>query len=244
VNEIIFPSEVTVTEQVVDCTQMSDDKRAFVIDFTRTILSEFKASGLSRVCYGIAGPSGSGKSFLSVLAREVGKQIDPTIDIVPISIDAFHFPNNYLESVEKDGVNLKSVKGRYDTYDVGDLLNHLERYKREGSGSIFFPEYSRKIHEPMPNIIKVEERPTILLLEGLWLLYDKAGWSKIEEILDKKFYIDDDAALSRERTLLRHKLGGRTDASAAKHYEESDLKNRELVMATRERADSMLTWPE
>ncbi len=240
--EIEFPREVIVTEQVVDCTAMSAAKKAFVIDFTEGILREFKQGGKTRLCYGIAGPSGSGKSFLSVLAHEIGKQLVEGVDIVPISIDAFHFPNNYLESTVKNGITLKEIKGRFDTYDVEALVTALEDY--HGGTRVQFPLYSRKLHEPVANAISVAENPTILLVEGLWLLRKEGGWGNVRVLLDKAFYIEDIAEDSRERTLLRHVVGGRTLDDAKRQYEESDAMNRELVIMTKDSADELLTWPK
>jgi pantothenate kinase len=239
---IIFPDSVVVTDQTVDCTQMSAAKKSFALDFTERIIADFKDSGKTRISFGIAGPSGSGKSFLSVLAHELGKQIDPSVDIVPISIDAYHFPNTYLESTHKDGVSLKDVKGRYDTYDVEALVTSLEAY-RDGA-RVQFPEYSRRLHEPVSNVISVSDHPTILLVEGLWLLRKEGGWGNVRPLLDKVFYIEDIAEESRTRTLKRHIAGGRSEQDARRQYESSDAKNREIVMLTKSTADEFLTWPE
>lgn len=241
-NSFRFPEHVIVTDQTIDCTKMSKAKQEFAISFTSRILAAYKDSGKQRLCFGIAGPSGSGKSFLSVLAHDLGKQIDPSIDIVPISIDAYHYPNTYLENTTKDGVTLKQVKGRYDTYDVEALVSALEDYRH--GGRVQFPVYSRKLHEPVANSISVAENPTILLVEGLWLLRREGGWGNVLPLLDKTFFIDDIAEESRERTLTRHISGGRSEEDAKHQYEVSDLKNRELVMHTRDSADESLRWPK
>ena len=240
--ELEFPEQVTVTDQVIDCTEMSGEKKAFVVDFTQRMLRAFSESGKERVCYGVAGPSGSGKSFLSVLTKELGKQLEPTVDIVPISIDAFHYPNTYLESTFKDGKSLKEVKGRYDTYDVEALVTSLEEYRH--GARVQFPEYSRKLHEPVANSISVSEQPTVLLLEGLWLLRPEGGWGNVRPLLDKAFFIEDDAEESRTRTLGRHIAGGRSTDDAERYYDESDTKNRESVLMTKSAADELLTWPK
>lgn len=242
-DEIQFPTEITVTDQVIDCRAMSEAKKAFAVEFTKNILAQYSSFHKERVSLGIAGPSGSGKSFLSVLAEELGKQIDPSIAIIPVSIDAFHFPNTYLENTQKDGTSLKEVKGRYDTYDVGELTLNLEKYTQT-SAVVHFPEYSRKIHEPVQNIIRVDHKPTILLLEGLWLLYEGSGWGNVVPLLDYTFFIDDSEDESRARTLKRHVVGGRSEADAALYYETSDIKNRELVLTTRSKANQLLIWPK
>ena len=241
-NDIRFPKSVIVTDQPVDCTHMSKPKQAFVIEFTKNILDEFARSGAKRKIYGIVGPSGSGKTFLSILAKEIGHDINRHVDIAPVSIDAFHFSNQFLSSTKVGGKVLKDVKGRYDTYDIPALVKLLEEFRR--GGAVRFPEYSRKTHEPIQDAIAVNDRPTILLLEGLWLLYDKAGWAEVNPLLDSTFYIDDVAEESRSYTLLRHMFGGKSDVEANRYYEESDAKNRDLVVQTKQLADEILRWPK
>src|SRR3989344_3879481 len=164
-----FPSKIIVTDQIVNCAQFSDATKASVIDFTQHLLEDFQKNGMHRQIVGIAGPSGSGKSTLSVLVKEIGKEISSEVDIVPISIDAFHFSNEYLRATNADGKNLITVKGRFDTYDVPALIDHLGAFLR--NESISFPEYSRTLHEARGNAVTITQRPTLLLLEGLWLLY-------------------------------------------------------------------------
>ena len=134
------------------------------------------------------------------------------------------------------------MKGHYDTYDVSALLYDLTEF-RKGKMSVRFPLYSRKLHEPMPGAIKVDDGPTLLLVEGLWLLFEKGGWGEIRPLFDRIVYLDDDPGKLRERTVMRHERGGRTSDDAARHYDESDAANRIVVEATKERADETLVWP-
>jgi pantothenate kinase len=189
--------------------------------------------------FGIAGPSGAGKSYLSVLSEALMRELDPSVRVVPISIDAYHYPNEYLASRPSERGTLKDVKGRYDTYDVSALLYDLSEF-RKGEKSVRFPVYSRKLHEPIPGAIKVDDGPTLLLVEGLWLLFEKGGWGEIRPLFDRIVYPDDDPSKLRERTVMRHERGGRAPDDAARHYDESDAVNRILVEATKARADETL----
>lgn len=241
-DNLFFPLNVVVTDQKVSCAEISDAQRSFVIDLTRRILGDFKLSGKRRIVFGIAGPSGSGKSLLSVLIREIGRTINPEVDIEPISIDAFHFTNDQLRSTTVEGKGLASVKGRYDTYDVSTIIDRLNAFNR--GETVSFPEYSRKLHEPIEDVITVNERSTIIIFEGLWLLREDEGWRKVREQIEMTFYLDDVAEESRTHTVARHILGGRTPEDAGRHYEECDAKNRELVLQTKMQADEILVWPK
>lgn len=241
-DNFLFPVSIAVTDQGVSCVKMSDAQKSFVIDFTKRVLGDFKMSGKRRIVFGITGPSGSGKSLLSVLVREIAKTINPEVDIEPVSIDAFHFTNDHLSGITVEGKSLKDAKGRYDTYDVPTIIDLLSAFNR--GGAVCFPEYSRKLHEPIENVITVNERPTIIILEGLWLLRDEGGWRNVREQISKMFYLEDVAEESRAHTIARHVSGGRTPEDAERYYEESDAKNREMVLKTKTSADELLVWPK
>ncbi len=239
---IVFPENVIVTEQEIDCSQLSQVKKDFVIDFTVRLISFYKDAGSARQIYGIAGASGSGKSYLSIMAEQIAIQIDSSVKIIPVSIDAFHFSNKQLLETHCEDGTLKDVKGRYDTYDVESLRAHLELFKTGVEMS--FPLYSRKLHEPIKDAIHSNDGPAVILIEGLWLLYQDAGWEKFHGLFERIFFLSDDAGVLRQRTIGRHILGGRSREEAEKHYNESDDKNRTQVLETKNTADEILVWPE
>ena len=238
---INFPLSVIVTEQEIDCTQLSQTKKDFVINFSTQLISSYKQKGSARQIYAIAGASGSGKSYLSILTEQISTQIDSSVKIIPISIDAFHFTNEYLLQHKLSKGTLKDVKGRFDTYDVDALRAHLEGFK--SGDQISFPLYSRKLHEPIPDAISIPNGPAVLLVEGLWLLYQDAGWEKLRGQFERIYFLSDDMEALRTRTIGRHMLGGRSREEAEKHYNESDDKNRTSVLETKNSADEILTWP-
>ncbi len=246
---IEFPDHIIVTEQEIDCTHLSVERKEFVIRFTERLISNYKKESTGdgeqrRQIVSIVGPSGSGKSYLSILAETIGKQIDESVRIVPVSIDAYHFPNEYLSQTKagEEEETLKDVKGRYDTYDVPALLRDLEDFKN--GTSLRLPVYSRKLHEPMQGVIKVPEGPALMLIEGLWLLYGGTGWKDLPALYDHSYFLDDDAASLRAHTVKRHVEGGRERGEAEARYDEYDAENRTLVLKTKPRADEQLSWPK
>ena len=241
---IVFPEHIIVTDQEIDCTHLSAQRKDFIISFTKRLIALYKEQGEGRKVYAIAGPSGSGKSYLSILTETLSKQIDADVRIIPVSIDAYHFPNEYLSQTATLGGTLKDVKGRFDTYDVPALLSDLQDFK--DGNSMRLPVYSRKLHEPISGEIKVTDGPAIMLIEGLWLLYSEhegIGWREISGLFDHSYFLDDSPASLRAHTIERHVRGGREEGDAARQYDEHDAQNKTLVLATKERADEKLTWP-
>ena len=192
----------------------------------------------SRVVIGITGPTGAGKSVVAVLLKELARQAGLAFAVESITIDAYHYPNGFLLSHFSEGEPLKKVKGRFDTYDVSALAMDLKAF---ASGEIVsFPTYSRVLHDPVKDGVVVETRDALLIVEGLWLLYDKAGWEGIGPLLDYAIFIDSDKERAKEPVLRRHMTGGRTLEEAEKHYKLVDGRNSDLVLTTRHRANKVI----
>ena len=236
-----FPKRVIVTDQEIDISGMSADQKEFVGKVINDMFLRYERFGKSRAVFGIAGPSGAGKSVLVALAKGLARGRKTTFHVETVSIDAFHFPNEYLATHEKDGVNLQEVKGRYDTYDMQLLASELVHF-REGA-AIRFPVYSRTIHDPVPNAIAISEPDALLILEGLWLLHGDAGWQFVRDELDYTYFLDDELERLRTHTIERHVRGGRSETNAAHFYDKSDMENYRLVIRTKKFADQFLSWP-
>ena len=175
--------------------------------------------------------------MIAVLFKEIAKQTGLSFALESITIDAYHYPNSYLNSHFSGGEPLKKVKGRYDTYDVqafGDL-----RAFSYGE-TVSFPIYSRKLHDPIKDGIVTAVKDTLLIVEGLWLLYENAGWETIGPLLDYSIFIDSDKERTKEPVLKRHMTGGRTLEDASRHYELVDGKNSDLVLTTKHRANKII----
>jgi putative kinase len=236
--EMKFPASLQVTEQPVDLSGLSTKQRDFYLNLFSEFVDIYKAQNRSRVVIGIAGPTGAGKSVVAMLCKELARQTGLPFVLESITIDAYHFTNQFLLSHFSNGTPLKQVKGRFDTYDAGALAGDLRAFS--SGETVSFPTYSRKLHEPVKNGIVVEAKNTLLIVEGLWLLYDQAGWEDIGPLLNYAVFIEADAARAREPVLKRHMAGGRTLEDAARHYEFVDARNSELVLTTKHKADKVI----
>ena len=192
--EIKFPASLQVTEQPIDLSALSTRQKDFYSNLFFEIVDIYEAKKRPRVVIGIAGPTGAGKSVVAVLFKEFAKQVVISFVLQSITIDAYHFSNQFLLSHFADGVSLKQVKGRFDTYDAEALAKDLRVFS--SGGPVSLPTYSRKLHEPVKDAIVVETGNALLIVEGLWLLYDKAGWESIGPLLDYSIFIDADAGCS------------------------------------------------
>jgi pantothenate kinase len=236
--EIQFPASLQVTEQRIDLSTLTQRQRAFYLNLFSEIVDIYKTTNKSRVVVGIAGPTGAGKSVVAVLLQNMAKQAGLPFALESITIDAYHYPNSYLYSHFADGESLKKVKGRFDTYDARGLARDIKAFA--GGERVSFPTYSRKLHDPVKDGVVVEAEKALLIVEGLWLLYDKAGWDAVGSLLDYAIFIDADREKVKESVLKRHITGGRTLKQATEHYELVDAKNSELVLTTRHKANRVI----
>jgi pantothenate kinase len=236
--DIVFPTTLLVTEQTIDISGFSVAQKTFYLELFWKTVGIYNDAKKPRVVVGLAGPTGAGKSVIAVLFKELARQACLPFAFESVTIDAYHFPNSYLLSHFSEGAPLKQVKGRFDTYDVLQLVKDLEAFST--GADVSFPIYSRKLHDPVPNSIHVEAKATLLMVEGLWLLFEKGGWDKVRPLLDFCYFIESDKEKTRQAVLKRHMTGGRSLEDAERHYDNVDGRNSDLVLPTKSRADQTI----
>jgi pantothenate kinase len=235
---IKFPTSVSVTEQSIDISNLTQIQKKFYVELFDTIVRRYEEGRKPRFIIGLAGPSGSGKSVIGAILLCIAKQVAPPFRFEVLGIDAFHFPNEYLLSKKVGEKNLKDYKGRFDTYDVPKLGTVLKDFS--AGGEVVLPQYSRKTHDPIKKAVVLTERDVLLFVEGLWLLYDESGWEQVGAYLDFKLFVDADAHAVRDNVIRRHMAGGRNPENAANYYDAVDAAHSDIVAATAKRADLII----
>ncbi len=180
---IQFPNKLNVTDQEIDISFLTESQQEFYLNLFQEIVVMYSAKKKPRVLVGFAGPTGSGKSVIAALFQQFSKQISLPLRFSVLGIDAFHYPNEYLElHTDTGGTKLRGVKGRYYTYDTAKLVSILKQFV--AGEKVSLPSYSRITHDPIENVECIAEEKSLLLVEGLWLLFDKVGWEEIYSLLD------------------------------------------------------------
>jgi pantothenate kinase len=274
---------------------------------------EKKRLGLrtQRILVGICGAPGAGKTvFSAILSKALNllfssqstsqKQEENELEEDPSSscccvlgMDAYHLPNQYLDShfvldAEGKTVPLRLFKGAPHTFDAQSFINDLEKLRNrknnipqlssskntngssngkneqtntekernenenvnenenenenDNSEEIRLPVYDRKLHDPVPGALIVKAQHKFVLVEGMLLLCEEAGFERVKPHLDLCIYLDVSHEETRRRVVERKVLGGRDKEDAERHYERVDKPNACRVAGSKSRADLVLTF--
>jgi pantothenate kinase len=184
----------------------------------------------------MTGPPGAGKSTAAAAVERVANARGGPGFAVVAPMDGFHLSNETL-----DALGLRTVKGAPETFDAEGFVGLLERVRGEPGSTILWPDFDRALEETVPDAIAITPGTKLVVVEGNYLLLDRPGWRAVRPLLDESWYVDAPRAVLRERLLARALAGGRNEAEAEAHVDQSDLVNAVLVEATKTDADRLLT---
>lgn len=224
-----FPEKISVTDQILDISSFPVEWKSKIADLGKLIFVTYKKSNQKRFIVAFAGPSGSGKSTNAAVIEHFLNKQQSNVRIVSVSLDGYHYDKKYLEeTLDASGEPLIKHKGREDSFDVVSLTNDLNSF-RNGK-EVVFPLYSRKIHNPIARGVTCKEgEPVLLILEGLWLLYDKKPWNELLSLYDFKIFFHAPDEVLKQNTIARHIRGERSSAESESFYEQSDAVNKKLI---------------
>lgn len=189
-----------------------------------------RAHGLRRIVVALAGPPGAGKSTLSehLLAAL------PAGEAALVPMDGFHFDNDVL-----DAMGLRNRKGAPATFDCAGLGATLRRI-RSGEDAVAVPVFDREADLARAGAAIVAVDVRYVLVEGNYLLLDRAPWSELAPIFDLTIFIDVPAAELERRLLARWTTLRRSEKAARAWVQDNDLPNARLVIESSRPAD--IVW--
>lgn len=172
----------------------------------------------------LAGPPASGKSTLAErLADQLNQTHAKRAAIIPM--DGFHFDDAVLEARGD-----RARKGAPHTFDVGGLAHLLRRLKANTEPEVAIPIFDRSIEVARAGAAIISQDVELLLVEGNYLLLDRAPWDQLSAYFDLTVMIDVSQAELRRRLSQRWIELGFGAQEISEKVEENDLPNGEEVL--------------
>jgi pantothenate kinase len=190
----------------------------------------------SRAILGIAGSPGAGKSTLVdlLVTRIRAAEGDDWVAYIPM--DGFH-----LADAQLDRIGARGRKGAPDTFDAAGYAHLLERVKREVDEPVYVPGFDRTLEQPLAAALVVLPSARLVITEGNYLLLDDPDWARARRAMDAVWFVTSDESKRIERLVARHIEFGKTPDEAQAWVATIDQRNAELVAATVDKADRVIS---
>lgn len=185
-----------------------------------------------RILIALAGPPGSGKSTIAAeVARRITHECGASVAVIPM--DGFHHPRAYLDSLP-NATEAHARRGTHWTFDAGGVVRLVERLhesRTRPAGLLTAPGFDHAIKDPVADAVTIGSETEIVILEGIWLLFDREPWCRISALVDDTWFVDVDPVLARNRVAARHIEAGIEKAwdAALARVDRNDTLNGEDI---------------
>lgn len=179
---------------------------------------------------GICGAPGAGKSTIATWIVEQ-RNLLASGSTVLVPMDGYHFSNDKLQEI-----GLLPLKGIPETFDAERFIAKLSDIRTLPTQTHFCPRFERSIEASIENAIEVKPDHKLIVVEGNYLLLERAPWSRMRELFDEIWMLEADEELILPRLLQRHMQGGNSAEGAQAKVNSTDMPNARLVIASKNRA--------
>lgn len=153
---------------------------------------------------GIAGGTGSGKS---TVVKKIVESLPPHF-VAVVPLDSYYNDTTGLTDEERKAINFDHP----DAFDWKLLIKQINELRQ--NKAIEQPTYSYILSNRLPETIKVEPKP-VIIIEGIMTLINK----KLREMMDLKIFVDCDSDERLIRNIQRDTINrGRTVSMVVDRY--------------------------
>ncbi len=180
----------------------------------------------------VAGPPASGKSTTAAALTSALQAASVRAECVPM--DGFHLDNRIL-----DNRGLRDRKGAPETFDAHGFLALMQRFLVEDE--VVYPLFDRARDIAIAGAGVVTPACDLVVIEGNYLLFDEAPWSRLVDVWDHSIWVDvsEDTVLARcTARWLEH---GHSPEAAKARAEGNDLRNARRIFGARLPADTVVS---
>jgi pantothenate kinase len=187
---------------------------------------------------GIAGTPGAGKSTLAAQLAAALNARHGAGAAQALGMDGFHLSKAQLRQLLNPDEAF-ARRGAPWTFDVAGFVQALTTVRQAaGVTEATWPDFAHAIGDPVADATLIPATTQVIIVEGLYLLYEIAGWSAVKGLLDECWYLNTPMAVAMERLALRHMQAwgfSRTQADA--RIAQNDGLNAQLVQSCADRAN-------
>ncbi|KAE8538169.1 hypothetical protein D1P53_005507 [Cryptococcus gattii VGV] len=220
---------------------MASDIQRLAEDVVETYFSQ---NTENRLLIGIAGAPGCGKSTIAypltkrindILTTRSAAGREEPISAVCVSLDGWHYTRAQLDQMD-DPVKAHWWRGAHFTFDRTGyqiFLGLLRIPASSAPSEIPFPTFDHAMKDPTLSPIPITLKDRMILIEGLYTLFDLPGWKECAEMMDFKIWVDVNEETARRRLVKRNFEAGVFDSleACAARVDAVDMKNGEVVRA-------------
>jgi pantothenate kinase len=181
----------------------------------------------------IAGAPGSGKSTTVDTLREGLEAARPGLTAI-LPMDGFHYDDALLNAMGR-----RPWKGAPDTFDVGGLASVIRRLSA-GTETVAVPVFDRDLEISRGSARLIGPEARLILVEGNYLLLNRAPWEQLAPLFDRTVMIDVPEAELATRLRARWVHYNLTEEQIRAKLEDNDLPNGRTVISESRAADLVL----
>lgn len=191
------------------------------------------SQGEGRRVVAIVGAPGSGKSHVADVVADALNSGHPGRAVV-LPMDGFHYDDGLLRDLGR-----LERKGAPDTFDAGGLAATLRRLRTGLEEAVAVPVFDRALEISRGAARLIPARAEIVLVEGNYLLLDRAPWDALDGLFDLTVMLDVPEEELARRLRARWQGFGRPEAEIRRQVETVDLPNGRIV-ATESRLPDLI----
>lgn len=133
-----------------------------------------------------------------------------------------------------------SHQGAAFTFNLASYTCFLHSVRLD-KWAIPFPTFDHAIKDPAPSPLAIEPHHRIIIVEGLYTMYDAPGWRECAEMMDLRVWFDVPREVVAARVLRRNVAAGIvSEAGARERVEEVDMANGDEVASKQYRPTTVV----